>query len=218
MKWEYLAMCDIKTEKDKISDKLFLLYLINSVNKQNNFLGITKLQKLVYILENYLYTKGKRALNFSFFRWDYGPMSKEIYVERDFLVNNGLIEKEGDIRITKKGKNLLSQCSEILEENETIIQLIDRITNEYSRYETEDLKNRVYNTKDPSWGLRIIDISQGFDLLVGLPEKEDITNIDSDWIETLDILLDAKAYISIIESTDDAKVNKSIRFEDLLAV
>lgn len=211
-------MCVPNTEKDKIANKLLLLYLVNSVNEQNNFLGITKLQKLVYLFESYLYTEGKRALNFSFFRWDYGPMSKEIYVERDFLAKNGLIEKEGHIKITKKGKYLLSQCSAILDENRPILELIDKVTFDYSKYETEKLKNKVYNIKDPSSGLKIVDIPQGFDLLIGLPDKEDITNIDNSWIETLDILLDKEAYISVIDATEDAQVNKSVKFEELLAV
>lgn len=210
-------MCVPNNEKDKIVNKLLLLYLINTVNEKNHFLGITKLHKLVYLFEKHLYTTGKRALNFSFFRWDYGPMSKEIYIERDFLAKNGLIEKEGNISITKRGKRLLSQCSVILNENKPILELINKVSN-YSKYETEDLKNKIYNIKDPYWDIKISDLPKGLDLLVDLCDMEETIDINNSWIETLDILMDKDIHFSVVDAVKDAQVNKSIKFEGLLAI
>lgn len=216
--WEkVIGMCMPDTDKDKIANKLLLLYLIDSVNKQHAFLGITKLQKLVFLVENELYKKKQRALSYPFFRWDYGPMSKEIYVERKALAENGLIGKEKHIQITKKGKDILSQCFEILEKNQEVLKIIDRITKSYSVYEAS-LKDAVYDVVDPFWNSRVRDIPQGFDLLINLFENQNIVEIDNEWVETLDIMMDKEAYASLIDAIKDAQVNKSIKYEELFGV
>ncbi len=209
------------SEKDELTNKLLLLYLIDSVNKQKNFLGITKLQKLIYLVEHIFYTKGERAFNYSFFRYDYGPMSTELYDECESMSREGFIEgftEKGDIRLTGDGKALLSQCHEVFGKNKHVFENIDKITNTYSGYRTDALKKEVYEIEDPDYGLKILNIRQCVDLLVNLSDKNNIVEIDNGWIETLDILMDKDACDSVIDAIEDAKINRSIKHEELLAV
>ena len=204
-------------DKEMLVNKLLLLYLIFKINEKSNFLGITKLQKFVYLIENKLYNDDKRALNYPFFRWNFGPMSKEVYTDREIMAKNSLITKD-NINITRRGKEILSQCSEFFDNNKAIIEIVDEIVEKYSSYDTGELKNKVYNIEDISLNLKILDIPMAQDLLIDLFEKEEIVNIDDEWEETLDILLDEEAYTSVIGSFSDAQINKSIKYEGSLFV
>lgn len=210
------------TTEDMLSNEILLLYLIRRINEQDNFLGITKLQKFVYLIESIFYIDDTKSLKYPFFRWNFGPMSKEVYNECRNLAKNNLIEKTGrkikHIKVTKRGEDILSQCSDFFDDNKHILKIVDKIVDKYSRYNTNELKNMIYNIKDPSLGIRIKDVPQASDLLIGLFDKEDIVNIDDGWKETLDILLDQEAYDSFIDSIHDAQLNKSIRCEELFGV
>lgn len=210
------------TPEDMLSNEILLLYLIRRINEQNNFLGITKLQKFVYLIESAFYIDDTKSLKYPFFRWNFGPMSKEVYNECRKLAENNLIEKTGHeikhIKVTKRGEDVLLQCSDFFDSNKQILQIVDELVDKYSHHNTNELKNIVYNIKDPSLDIKIKDVPQASDLLVGLFDKEDTVNIDVGWRETLDILLDKGAYDSFIDSISDAQLNKSIRCEELFCV
>ena len=209
--------CSI-TEKERISNNFFLLYLIEKTNDNGHFMGITKLQKLVYLIELKCYTIGFKSLSFPFFRWNYGPMSKELYIEKDRIIENGLIEKGDNIRVTKQGKHVLEECSEILHDNKESLEIINEISDLYSKLSTKELKNKIYQITDPSLGMKIKDIPMGWDLLLRLYEKKDIIHLDDEWIETIDIMMDTSVYSSVTKSIEDAQINKSIKCGELIAV
>ena len=66
--------------------------------------------------------------------------------------------------------------------------------------------------------MKIKDIPMGWDLLLGLYEKNDIIHLDDEWIETLDIMMDTSVYSSVTKSIEDAQINKSIKCGELIAV
>ena len=68
---------------------------------------MTKLQKLVFIAERILNEKGIKTFNYDFFAWDYGPLSKKIYLDHEKLVKNGIISNNGNITLSKRKKSFL---------------------------------------------------------------------------------------------------------------
>lgn len=91
-----------------MADNLLLLYLIERVHeKSKRYLGMTKLQKLVFITEKMLNEKSTKAFNYDFFAWNYGPLSKEIYLDHEKLVENDIVSHNQNITLSKRGKNSL---------------------------------------------------------------------------------------------------------------
>lgn len=204
--------------KEKIQNKLLLLYLIRQYNLKSKFyLGITKLQKLVFLSERDMIENRVKGLNFQFFRYSYGPMSKEVYQERTELQESGLIIKEKQINTTAEGNEVLDSCSEWLKPNKEVTDYIDQIIDEFSNYPTNKLKEYVYELKFsiPGRGqMKIKDVPECTDLLSPLTEEEaeKELRLDEGDVETLDIIMDTGSYSSLKEAIKEVQTTPSHPF------
>ena len=78
-------------KRDYLINNLILLYIIHNVQeKSRNYLGMTKLQKFVFLAEKNLNENRIKALTYDFFMWDYGSLSKEFYVDYNILKQNDI--------------------------------------------------------------------------------------------------------------------------------
>src|SRR5713226_780820 len=71
----------MRTEIETLIDKLLLLYSIEQGNKYGLMEGTFKLQKVPFASELSMNEQGTKGFNYTFFKYWYGPMSKEIYVD-----------------------------------------------------------------------------------------------------------------------------------------
>jgi len=80
------------------------IILILLSNKKNPIVGTTRLQKLLFLVEK---EKDLEPSNesFDFIPYKFGPASKTLYNDIEFLVNMGLIEKSNE-KIKMQNKNL----------------------------------------------------------------------------------------------------------------
>ena len=75
-------------------DILLLLLLAMSEKSKQRVAGITRIEKLMFLLQRETVFSGKVHEKFDFKPWKFGPFSKEIYEDLDLLVSAGLVDVE----------------------------------------------------------------------------------------------------------------------------
>lgn len=126
-------------------NKLLMLSLISTSSKKG-WLGITKLQKLSFLMEYLLSKNNKRAFDYEFFMYDLGPISKGVYDDFQFLLNEELIiENERGIRLSEHGNSIYEQVQDIVPKD--INSAMQSIINEYASMETAELVKSVHRLK-----------------------------------------------------------------------
>jgi hypothetical protein len=202
--------CMIISLKEQIQNRLLMLYLIHEHNNQSKeYLRITRIQKLSFLSELEMLSDKVKGLNFLFFRYTHGPMSKEVYQELEHLRFNGLIERGSLIALTRNGEAILDKCKYWFKDNRDVTDYISFVTKEFKGYDLPKLLDYVYNIEIDVRNLGVLkirDIPKGYDLLC--PLKSDEAKIefrlDGGDVETLDILLDSKAFSSLNDAVKDA--------------
>lgn len=207
---------DSRDDGQRLVDRLLLLYLFDRVSEVNRITGDVKLQKLVFLSEKEMIENEIQGMNYNFFRWDLGPMSKGVYEDHAFLCENELVS-ESDGTILSTGERILSKVVPLLQKNPEFARTIDDIVQSYGSISGGRLKNIVYDKEvnlpgeDP---VAVRDIQRGKTILDPVKEQYGDTTFDlpEEWIETLSIMLDPDARESVEEAITQAKNQPSSRF------
>jgi len=126
-------------------NKILMLSLI-SMSTEKQWLGITKLQKLSFLIEYFLSENNKRALNYEFFMYDLGPISIGVYDDFEFLLNEELlIENEDGIRPSEMGESIYKQFQDMIPKD--INSTMQKIVEKYAPMRTAELVNTVHRMK-----------------------------------------------------------------------
>lgn len=193
--------------RQKIIDRLLLLYLYKRVTDQSRITGDTKLQKLAFLSEKSMLDRDANGLHYKFFRWEHGPMSKEVYEDREFLEENDMVSQHWG-KINKKGRDILEQASPVLEENQSFLDDIDTVIDEYGKHSGGSLKDIVYDIEltplTMRRSLKIQDIPETTDIIFPLPEDKakDSFYLPDGWVHTL---------VKIMDDSAEQKLDESIR-------
>ncbi|VUT26356.1 MAG: hypothetical protein MOIL_01520 [Candidatus Methanolliviera sp. GoM_oil] len=198
--------CDLQ---EKIMDKVLLLYLIGKAKEEGN-LGVTKLMKLTFLTEQRMAEDRVKGFNYWFYKWRYGPFTQEIYDDLDCLMQNELITERGGIELTDRGLEFLNEIRGLLDENTIILKYIDGIAEEYGSIELNALIDRV-DEIEPLGRKKIKDLLIGEHILSKLSdlEADRVFEIDDEWLETLDLLLNKEEYESLKEGMESARITPS---------
>lgn len=183
-----------KTEEMKIDmpfdDKILMMSLIFEGSKRG-WLGITKLQKLSFLMESYLSEKNQRAFSYEFFMYDQGPISKEVYEDLESLIDNGLVvEDEDGIRLSKTGEDIRCQFQDTIPKS--ISCAIDHIISEYALLKTHTLVDKVHNMKvrlPNGIVARIEELPRCFVILSNSATTK-LYKLGKDYLETFRVLSD----------------------------
>lgn len=169
--------------------KIVMLSLISESSKKG-WLGITKLQKLSFLIEHLLLEEGKRAFDYEFFMYDLGPMSTEVYRDFEFLMNKGLvIDDEKGIRLSEFGRSIENQFRKVIPKK--IISTIEEITDKYAPMRTEDLVRLTHHIKIKLPDGTIACIEDLPKNTTVLPKKlRTLIEIGEEYLETFRILSD----------------------------
>ncbi len=84
-------MLEEKLDKEDI---LILLLAASSTTPKGRIEGITRLEKLMFLLQHETHFSGKIKDKYQFEPWKFGPFSKEIYDSLDFLLSCDLVTIE----------------------------------------------------------------------------------------------------------------------------
>lgn len=119
--------------------------------------GRTRLQKMVFLLEKALEQHHRSPIDgpqYNFIPYDYGPFSKTLYDDLDYLCDEGLVEDSeekldnGQVKyeyeITDEGRDFVK--SQLLSaDGEVIVELADDIRQEFNHVLLSNLIDYVYS-------------------------------------------------------------------------
>lgn len=198
-------------------DMLLQMFLIS----ETYINGITKLQKITFLTEHRLVSNRIKALNHRFYLHHYGPFSRSLYDDYDYLMANGIIVEESGVQITKTGKRILAGCEPLFKKNKEIMTEIRSSVRKFGPLPFDTLIGEVYNMEivplKGSIPVKISAIPKGEDLLRKLEtsEAQQSFSIDDEWVDTLDILLDNNALTLLKLSETDMKEGKVFSHEEV---
>lgn len=119
--------------KRSVLNKLFLMRMIHVAKEIH---GEARLQKLVFETEKRTRKKGStQTFNYKFIRWYYGPYSRELSEDIEFLESAGLVEKtfgHDSFTITEQGEKYLNKSSMIISQifdEDTMLETIEELLN-----------------------------------------------------------------------------------------
>lgn len=197
--------------RERITNLLLLLYLVEKANAAGDVEDELKLQKLVFLAQKKLVERQLKAFSYNFFRWRKGPFSKNLRIDLLALVEAQFLRwRANKIELTDKAKGVLETCSELLDENEYFLRWVNDIILEYSHYSSEEIKDLVYSLKVVVPRLRQImtikDIPPRQLILFKTADKNArmIFDIDKSWLATLELTFDKEALDSLSKALDDA--------------
>ena len=180
----------MRTAKETLIDRLLLLYTIDQGNKYGFVEGPFKLQKLPFAAELKMSTEGEKGFNYTFFRYTHGPISTEVYEDRDALEAAGFMGyARGLIRLTQKGQELLESVSPVLNKNEQILGRIDWAAKKYAALSFGELKAAIYQVK-VRWAGKAVPVGEipaCVNILTKFSEDEAKAQfkLSDDWIDSL---------------------------------
>jgi len=197
--------------RERVTNILLLLYLIEQANAKGKVEDELKLQKLVFLAQNEFVKRRLKAFSYNFFRWRKGPFSKNLRIDLITVLQSNFVKEESNrIELTDKAREVLENCSELFTENKHFLKWIDSIADKYSKYPSDDIKEFVYSLQVMVPKVRRImaiqDISPSQLILFKTSDKKarGIFRIDESWLATLELTFDKEARESLARAADDA--------------
>ncbi len=147
-------MRQIRTQRDRLSDAMLSLVLLNYCARTDGTIGDRlKVAKLMFLATHDLLSQQFKALNFSFYRYSYGPFTPELYDTWGELNWMGFLEvppsSRGEIKLTASGLSAAVRYEKRLKAlgNELFIQSFRQVADSYCQYDTKELLDVVYDMK-----------------------------------------------------------------------
>lgn len=205
-----------KMDSANVSGKTILMLSLISSSAKKGWLGITKLQKLSFLIEYLLMTeKSQRGFGYEFFMYDQGPLSKGVYSDLETLLDREIIvEDEKGIKASEFGDRVNTQFEDLIPEEVRCV--MNYVVDHFAPMNTHDLVKYVHNMKaklpDGST-IRIDDIKRSCILL---PEASETSfNVKSNIIETFAVM-SHKSLMDSIRATRKSR-SKSKPYEPLVS-
>lgn len=198
-----------RNSKEATIDRFLLMLLISYANRNKSLWGKTKLEKLLYCSQYSMMKTKIKGLNYYFYRWHYGPYSKQVYEDLAILSKCGLVTQRvdlGEMITTPQGLKILELFNDVINDNSDVRDILKETTYEYREYDADKIRDAVYNTiVYGTKNLYVRDVKLGDPLLYKLPENKakNIFRINSGKLETLSILFMPEFCEQIIKARVD---------------
>lgn len=187
-----------------VSDQLLLLYAINHASEIRH-LGVTRIQKIMFLSELASWEKKIGGLDYQFIRYHFGPFSSELGEDIDRFCKRKLIESwhsdSSDInayRLLPEGRELFEDSHTILARNKQIlIPIMEKIQYTMKAPKIDLLLPEIYCLSNPLNNRQTIEETE----LTGhlLTRKKRPSNmkpfdITEEEAESFEIMLDPKLW------------------------
>ena len=133
------AMREERTHDEELTDEALILALYDPVQRRTGEAAVgdrLKAMKLVFLANYAMFSERMKGLNCTFYRWDYGPMSNDVYAAWQRLQRAGLLDEEECIRVTERGAELASAfIRDVLqsEENRPFLRCLEETARQWAR-------------------------------------------------------------------------------------
>lgn len=182
--------------------KTDILLMLLFADEKASVVGTTRLQKMLFLIEHEKKIKCDEG-SFDFVAYKFGPVSKTLYDDLEFLVNIGFLEKTGeDSKINIYSLDDLDN-----------IDAKDLITEIDEEDLTEDEDGREISTKDDLVVYKITDEGIKYlkeNNLTVLPEAKNIENIKKKYGKKPLIELLRYVYMKYPKYTTDSEIKDEI--------
>lgn len=101
---------------------LLLLSALSGCGTKQRVAGITRLEKMMFLLQKETGFSGKLQNKFNFEPWKFGPFSKEIYADLDLLASLGLVDAEERTLPSYVEHTEREEYSRLIEDDEEIVE------------------------------------------------------------------------------------------------
>jgi uncharacterized phage-associated protein len=210
----------LRTPNEAIVDRFLLLYLLFTIRKKGyNITGYTKLQKLLYKIEETFYRERYKGLNYNFVFWKHGPFDPQIKWDVEDLQQTNLIKPTDKvIEYTDSGKKLIETLQHVFERNSKVVEVVNKVVNELGPLNSREIKAAMYAYPKVGEKKPIRQSRKGEFILNRLEDSEasDRFYIDDSTLETLEVLFDPKAYKAIHEGLKAIKEEEGKPFTPVL--
>jgi len=208
-------MSTVRTPDERRTDAALLLALWARCAQRPREDAGDKLRqmKLAFLAAHGLETERVRALNLSFYRWTWGPMSNEVYAAWEVLERSRLMESEEHFVLSREGESMAHEFYEDVvrdERNALVRAVLDRVAGEWlEKPNTGPLLEAVYAMELRPVGsdqrLAVRDIRKGEEVLAPVdPGRAQSTlYVDRGWLETLAIELKPGALATLRRAQSD---------------
>jgi uncharacterized protein YwgA len=209
----------MRNKKQKLIDILLDLRAIQIASMKAKFDGLLMLQKITFVAGERYKESNQRVLNQTFYRWDWGPMSDDVYEDFSQMKELGLVQGDADeeIRLTDKGQRVLVAATSLFQHDEKLVSKIDEVAAGVK--DLDALLKDVYSMKvfieELDKEVRIGEIPKGIVMLTPMWESEakETLDLSTEWAETLDLLMDSETDSRIRKSMEDARKGKLLPLE-----
>ena len=164
--------------RDRAIDLALLAYILKGAAP---FYGRTKLQKTTFLVEFNLARGGLTGPRFSFFRYNNGPFSRELWDAYDLLHNRGFAKQADQPGLTERGNVLAEFASELCDEaNRKFFARLDATLEDCQPRKGAQLMRSIYKMELPidHKSIKVEDIPIGVDLIV--PTGEPSLHVPAD--------------------------------------
>jgi hypothetical protein len=96
------------------ADRFLFLYALDRIARRDRAPGKTKVQKIIYLAERGAAGAGFPLPSFEFFRYHYGPFSKQLAEEAERMQAIGLVRKGEAYILTERARSVLQRWEERL--------------------------------------------------------------------------------------------------------
>lgn len=198
----FMASLTNKTPKEATTDLLLLLYIVDRVSSVGKVEGQKKLLKLIFFSEHSMLLNRMKGLNYEFYKYSHGPFSKEVYQDRDILIENNILSDISGFIVEERGKEILEMCQPVFKENKEFIKNIDSIIKKYAKFPPWKLEKMAYDVEIN--GIKIKDLPQYYTILTKLSERQSnmVFDIEEEYIETIEVVLNVENFDSLLESLE----------------
>jgi uncharacterized phage-associated protein len=216
-----------RTQDEVIIDDALILALYSLAqdrSSQGTVGDRLKAMKLVFLANHDMFRQQAKGLNCTFFRWDWGPMSNEVYRAWEQLIYAGFLEEEEDLVVTPRGKEFAEAfLAEVLslEENRFFLMAIRHIADEWGDKSRSEMLSAVYKVEISPVGsplrMTVADAPRTIHFTEALDEHETkiALRVPEGWLETLALQLNPKATESVRRAQEDVREGRVIEGDEI---
>lgn len=208
-------MREERTPDEMIIDKALILAQLDRIaHYKDDVVGDRiKCMKLPFVVEYPMFERRIKAFNLTYFRFEWGPISKGVYEAwRDLKAVGCLAFDQNLLVLTQAGHHLAHDfTSDVLqiEDNLFFFTELDNVAQKFARLSTTWVKELVYRMDvQPIEGgsrLKVRDAPIGTNFTKALDDHEatQALKVSQGWLETLAVELNAQNKGSITKAIED---------------
>lgn len=215
-------MREERSDEEELADEALILALYHLVQNRTGEGSVgdrLKAMKLVFLANYAMFSERMKGFNCTFYRWEYGPMSNDVYAAWDQLKRAGLLDEEECISVTARGADLASSfIQDVLEseENRPFLRFLEDTARQWARKSRSTILTSIYNMEVTPLGEFRASRIRDMPLTAHLTEALDsgdanaVLHIEPGWMETLALAFNPESARSVERGTDDARAGRVV--------